>query len=81
MYVAMSRARDELLISHAGEPSLYLEPLESAMDVFDAGTAATWTDRLEARISRPLVGDRRLRARTELDAREGQPFPHPPGLA
>ncbi len=40
LYVAMSRARDELLISHAGEPSLYLEPLEAAMDVVDAGRAA-----------------------------------------
>lgn len=41
LYVAMSRARDELLISHAGEPSLYLEPLEGAVDVVDIGPAAT----------------------------------------
>lgn len=32
LYVAMSRARDELLLSHVGEPSLYLEPLAAAVD-------------------------------------------------
>lgn len=36
LYVAMSRARDELLLSHAGEPSLYLEPLVGSIDVFEA---------------------------------------------
>lgn len=41
LYVAMSRARDELLISHASEPSLYLQPVEAAMDVVDAGTLGT----------------------------------------
>jgi superfamily I DNA/RNA helicase len=32
LYVAMSRARDELLLSHVGNPSLYLEPLAAAVD-------------------------------------------------
>jgi superfamily I DNA/RNA helicase len=41
LYVAMSRARDELLISHSGEPSVYLEAVEATMDVVDPGTAAT----------------------------------------
>lgn len=36
LYVAMSRARDELLVSHAGEASLYLGPILSAADVVEA---------------------------------------------
>lgn len=32
LYVAMSRARDELLLSHAGAPSLYLEPLSASVE-------------------------------------------------
>jgi len=36
LYVAMSRARDELLLSHTGEPSLYLEPLAPTIDAVDA---------------------------------------------
>jgi superfamily I DNA/RNA helicase len=33
LYVAMSRARDQLFLSHAGDPSLYLEPLGPAIDI------------------------------------------------
>jgi len=36
LYVAMSRARDELLLSHPGEASLYLEPILAAADVVEA---------------------------------------------
>jgi superfamily I DNA/RNA helicase len=36
LYVAMSRARDELLLSHVGEPSLYLEPLAAAVDAAES---------------------------------------------
>ena len=36
LYVAMSRARDELLLSHVGDPSLYLEPLAAALDASES---------------------------------------------
>lgn len=36
LYVAMSRARDELLLSHVGDPSLYLEPLGPAVDAAES---------------------------------------------
>lgn len=36
LYVAMSRARDELHLSHAGSPSLFLEPLAGTVDAVEA---------------------------------------------
>jgi superfamily I DNA/RNA helicase len=36
LYVAMSRARDELLLSHVGDPSLYLEPLAPTVDASES---------------------------------------------
>jgi superfamily I DNA/RNA helicase len=37
LYVAMSRARDQLVLSYAGEPSLFLEPVQDLCDADGSG--------------------------------------------
>jgi superfamily I DNA/RNA helicase len=40
LYVAMSRAKDELTLSHAGRPSMFIEAVLPFVDVVPEGTAA-----------------------------------------